>query len=115
MEEIFSTLSTLVKNGNDFAISTEKELLVKSPTSLKITFKQIVDAKKMNLEDELIMEYRMVQKCQTSGDFYEGVRAMLVDKDRKPQWQPDSLNKVDEIWTNHFFESLNDKDLKILI
>ncbi len=114
IEEIFTTLKTLVNDGNDFAIATEKELLVKSPTSLKITMKQILEAKDMNLEDELIMEYRMVQKCQTSGDFYEGVRAMLVDKDKKPQWQPSSLSKVDDIWVNHFFESLKDKDLKII-
>ena len=75
--------------------------------------KQILEAKNMSLEDELIMEYRMVQKCQSSGDFYEGVRSMLVDKDRKPIWKPDSLSKVDDIWVNHFFEPLHDKDLKI--
>ena len=113
IEEIFTKLKTLINNGNDFAASIEKELLVKSPTSLKITMRQILEAKDMNLKDELIMEYRMVQKCQTSGDFYEGVRAMLVDKDRKPQWQPSLLSKVDDIWVNHFFESLNEKDLKI--
>ena len=39
-------------------------------------------ATEMSLRDALIMEYRMVQRCQASGDFYEGVRAMLVDKDR---------------------------------
>ena len=113
IEEIFTKLKTLINNGNDFAASIEKELLVKSPTSLKITMRQILEAKDMDLKDELIMEYRMVQKCQTSGDFYEGVRAMLVDKDRKPQWQPSLLSKVDDIWVNHFFESLNEKDLKI--
>ena len=113
IEEIFTKLKTLINNGNDFAATIEKELLVKSPTSLKITMRQILEAKDMNLKDELIMEYRMVQKCQTSGDFYEGVRAMLVDKDRKPQWQPSLLSKVDDIWVNHFFESLNEKDLKI--
>ncbi len=113
VEKIFTVLKTFIDDGNDFAKSIEKELLFKSPTSLKITMKQILEAKNMSLEDELIMEYRMVQKCQSSGDFYEGVRAMLVDKDRKPQWQPSSLSKVDDIWVNHFFESLNEKDLKI--
>ena len=66
-----------------------------------------------NLKNALIMEYRMVQRCQSSGDFYEGVRAMLVDKDRKPSWKPESLSRVDDIWVNHFFEPLHDKDLKI--
>ena len=70
-------------------------------------------ATEMSLRDALIMEYRMVQRCQASGDFYEGVRAMLVDKDRNPQWKPSNLDKVDEIWVNHFFEPLHEKDLKI--
>ncbi len=72
-----------------------------------------VEAAKMNLKDELIMEYRMVQKCQSSGDFYEGVRAMLVDKDKNPIWQPTTLEQADNIWINHFFESLGEQDLKI--
>ena len=98
---------------SDFAKNIEHELMGKSPTSLKITFKQINEATEMSLRDALIMEYRMVQRCQASGDFYEGVRAMLVDKDRKPNWKPSDLNKVDEIWVNHFFEPLHEKDLKI--
>ncbi len=113
IDDIFIKLSDLIKDGNNFAISTNKELVVKSPTSLKITFKQISEAKKMNLKDELIMEYRMVQKCQSSGDFYEGVRAMLVDKDKNPIWQPTTLEQADNIWVNHFFESLGEQDLKI--
>ena len=103
----------LSENGSDFAKNIEHELLGKSPTSLKITFKQINEATEMSLRDALIMEYRMVQRCQASGDFYEGVRAMLVDKDRKPNWKPSDINKVDEIWVNHFFEPLHEKDLKI--
>ncbi len=113
IEKIFHELELLINMGNDFAIHTKKELLVKSPTSLKITLKQIIQAKEMSLEEDLEMEYRMVQKCQSSGDFYEGVRAMLVDKDRKPKWNPSSIDKVDDIWVNHFFESLKENDLKI--
>ena len=51
-------------------------------------------ATEMSLRDALIMEYRMVQRCQASGDFYEGVRAMLVDKDRNPQWKPSNLSLI---------------------
>ena len=113
IEKIFEELELLINEGNDFAVHTKKELLVKSPTSLKITVKQITQARLMSLAEDLEMEYRMVQKCQSSGDFYEGVRAMLVDKDRKPKWNPNSIDKVDEIWVNHFFEPLNENDLKI--
>ena len=39
---------------------------------------------------------------------------MIVDKDRNPQWQPNSLEKVNDIWINHFFESLGDNDLQLI-
>ena len=113
IEEILKSAKNLSVEGSEFANNIHNELLLKSPTSLKITFKQIHEAKHMDLKNALIMEYRMVQRCQSSGDFYEGVRAMLVDKDRKPSWKPESLSRVDDIWVNHFFEPLHDKDLKI--
>jgi hypothetical protein len=89
------------------------ELKHKSPTSLKISLKQIRAAKDMSLKDELIMEYRMVQNCLEKGDFFEGVRAMLVDKDRKPNWKPSTIEEVDNNRVNNFFKTLDDLDLKL--
>jgi hypothetical protein len=97
--------------NNEFFNTQFEELKHKSPTSLKISLKQIREASQMSLKDELIMEYRMVQKCLKIGDFFEGVRAMLVDKDRKPNWSPSSINDVDESRVDEFFKSLNDLDL----
>ena len=75
------------------------------------SLKQIRNASHMSLKDELIMEYRMVQRCVEIGDFFEGVRAMLVDKDRKPNWKPKKIQDVDETRVNLFFEDLGDLDL----
>ena len=111
IEEIFDKCESITTSGNEFLESQFTELKHKSPTSLKISLKQIRDASKMNLKDELIMEYRMVQRCLEIGDFFEGVRAMLVDKDRKPNWKPSNIQDVDESRVNKFFESLEDLDL----
>jgi hypothetical protein len=53
----------------------------------------------------------MVQKCVEIGDFFEGVRAMLVEKDRKPSWNPSNIKDIDDDKVNKFFESLGDQDL----
>ena len=98
-------------SGNEFIKSQLDELKHKSPTSLKISLRQIRSASKMSLKDELIMEYRMVQKCVEIGDFFEGVRAMLVEKDRKPAWNPSNIKEIDDDKVNKFFESLGDQDL----
>ena len=111
IEEIFEKCELLLISGDEFLNSQFDELKHKSPTSLKISLKQIRDASKMSLKDELIMEYRMVQRCLEIGDFFEGVRAMLVDKDRKPNWKPSNIKDVDEGRVNKFFEVLGDLDL----
>jgi enoyl-CoA hydratase/carnithine racemase len=111
VEEILKKCESISSSGNEFIKNQLDELKHKSPTSLKISLKQIRSASKMSLKDELIMEYRMVQKCLEIGDFFEGVRAMLVEKDRKPVWNPSNINDVDEIRINNFFESLGDRDL----
>ena len=67
----------------------------------------------MSLKDELIMEYRMVQNCLESEDFFEGVRAMLVDKDRTPNWKPSKIEAVDNDRVNNFFKTLDHLDLKL--
>ena len=111
IEQIFEKCASLSITGNEFLNAQFEELKHKSPTSLKISLKQIRDASKMTLKDELIMEYRMVQRCLEIGDFFEGVRAMLVDKDRKPNWQPSNIKDVDEGRVNKFFEVLGNLDL----
>ena len=111
VEEIFNKCEFISSSGNEFITSQLDELKHKSPTSLKISLRQIRSASKMNLKDELIMEYRMVQKCVEIGDFFEGVRAMLVEKDRKPAWNPSNIKEIDDDKVNKFFESLGDQDL----
>ena len=111
VEDIFKKCEEIIASGNKFLVDQFEELKHKSPTSLKISLKQIRAASTMSLKDELIMEYRMVQKCIEIGDFFEGVRAMLVDKDRKPDWTPSNIKDVDDIRVNKFFESLGDLDL----
>ena len=55
----------------------------------------------------------MVQNCLQIGDFFEGVRAMLVDKDRKPLWKPSKIGEVDNNRVDKFFTSLNELDLSL--
>ena len=55
------------------------------------------------------MEYRLCQRCmrpQPESDFFEGVRAVLVDKDQRPYWQPDRLEAVSATAIEGFFEPL---------
>ena len=78
-----------------------------SPTSMKITHRQMTAGKKLaTLKECLEMEFKMVVRCCIYPDFYEGVRALLVDKDNSPKWNPPTLAEVNDTLVDKYFEDL---------
>uniref|UniRef100_A0AAY5KP97 3-hydroxyisobutyryl-CoA hydrolase n=1 Tax=Esox lucius TaxID=8010 RepID=A0AAY5KP97_ESOLU len=96
-----------------FCICETQTLAKMSPMSLKITFKQIQAGRTMTLQEVLVMEYRLSQACMKGSDFYEGVRAVLVDKDQSPKWNPSTLEEVSDKSVEDCFLSLEEHDLKL--
>jgi enoyl-CoA hydratase len=76
----------------------------KSPTSLKIALRNIRSALSFRrLEESFQQDYRIALACIAGHDFIEGIRATIVDKDRKPAWRPDTIEAVTaEIVERHF-------------
>ena len=67
-----------------------------SPTSARLSFEMQRRAKHLSLADVFRLEYQASVGCCLQGDFAEGVRALLVDKDKTPRWQPSRLADVDD-------------------
>ncbi|XP_032586164.1 3-hydroxyisobutyryl-CoA hydrolase, mitochondrial isoform X3 [Drosophila mojavensis] len=112
VEEILESLRT---DDSDWA-KKQLEILSKvSPTSLKVTFRQLELGAQLSLAQCLIMEYRLaVRHLEPRADFKEGVRALLIDKDQKPKWQPSTLSEVTEEHLDWFFKKLPDtEELKL--
>lgn len=61
-----------------------------SPLSLNVVFEQIKRGQNMNLKDVFEMEYRISQGFMNHREFFEGVRALLIDKDKNPKWTHES-------------------------
>jgi len=82
-----------LKNSSDpWAVKTLEILQQKSPLSMAVTFKQITDAQSLSLTQCLEVDYCLVEHFMAGHDFYEGVRALLVDKDKTPHWKPEFLD-----------------------
>lgn len=102
MESIISALEAHPANWSDEIIAN---LRSKSPISLKVTLEQIKRARGLNIKECLEMDYCLVQHFIASHDFYEGVRALLIDKDKTPKWQPECIEKVSQAQVDTFFTS----------
>lgn len=96
-------LNALRKEDNEFAQEILKTMLTRSPTSLYVTFEQLKRGKTMNFAQALKMEFGLAQAFFKDSDFSEGIRAMLIDKDHNPQWNPSTLEEVSEERVQSFF------------
>ncbi|NWV64167.1 HIBCH protein, partial [Malurus elegans] len=110
MEEIVKKLK---QDGSPFAMRQLETLNKMSPTSLKLTLRQLREGASMSLQDVLKMEYRLSQACMKGHDFYEGVRAVLIDKDQSPKWKPAALEEVSDEFVDNCFKPLGNDDLKL--
>jgi enoyl-CoA hydratase len=78
----------------------------KSPTSLKIARVQLLRGRAWSFTDCMKAEFRVVSRVIHGHDFYEGVRAVIIDKDGLPRWNPDRLDKVPDSDIENYFAPL---------
>lgn len=108
VEEILAALDA---EGGDWAATTAAQIRAASPTSLKVTLRQLRQGKTMPYDAVAAMEFRMVHRFLARSDFFEGIRAQLVDKTRDPNWRPATLDEVDEAAVAAFFRPLPGREL----
>jgi enoyl-CoA hydratase len=112
-DSVEQILAALDGEHNDWADDTAKTIRAKSPTSLKIAFRQVREGVKLGFDDCMRMEFRMVNRIIAGHDFYEGVRATILDKDGTPKWNPSGLDKVSEADVRAYFAPLGNKELAL--
>jgi enoyl-CoA hydratase/carnithine racemase len=111
VEEIFRLLRA---NDAAEAHATRATLQKMSPTSLKITLRNLRSALSFEkVEQSFQQDYRLSLACIAGHDFVEGIRAAIVDKDRKPVWRPDRLEDVTEAVMDRHFDAIGGRELKL--
>jgi enoyl-CoA hydratase len=110
-DSVEAIVDALAREGGEWAAATRATLLQKAPLSLKVTQRQIRAGARLDFEDCMVMEYRLSQRFMAGSDFFEGVRAVLVDKDNQPRWQPDRLEAVSDAMVEACFAPLGARDL----
>ena len=88
-------LARLEADGSPFATGTAALMRTRSPTSLVLVREQMRRGAASSFPEAMLTEYRMVSALMRGHDFFEGVRAAVIDKDGAPAWKPASLDAVD--------------------
>jgi enoyl-CoA hydratase len=84
-----------------------------SPTSLKVTLRHVRGMRGADLSTTLKQDFRLASRFMQEHDFYEGVRAGLIDRDQAPKWQPDSLDQVSDAAVDAYFAPLGADELAL--
>ena len=94
-ETVEAIMELLPADGDTWAQGLPATLAQKSPKCLKLTLAAIRNARRLaSLEQALAIEFRLCTRLFEDGEFPEGVRALIIDKDRKPKWSPARLEDV---------------------
>lgn len=106
VKAILDRLDAAGRGGSAFAEKTAATIRTKSPTSLRIALEQMKRGSTLDFVDAMLTEYRIVARIAKGHDFYEGVRAVIVDKDNAPVWNPAVLDDVDDSTIAAYFAPL---------
>ncbi len=114
VEDILVALDREAASGSadaSWAGKTAATVQTKSPLSLKLALAQVRRGKVWDFETCMRAEFRIVSRVIHGSDFYEGVRAVIVDKDNTPRWQPATLAEVSDAEVERHFAPLGAEEL----
>ncbi len=116
VEAILAALDREAGKGSDqseWASAVAKTIRAKSPTSLKLALAQMRYGAAHSFEACMRCEFRIVSRIVYGHDMYEGVRAVIIDKDNNPRWEPTLLAEVPEAAIETYFRMLPEGELAI--
>lgn len=111
VEEIMARLEALGGAKRDWAQGVVADLKARSPLSLKVTHRHIREAAGRDLRQTLMLDHRLAWRFLDGHDFYEGVRAVLIDKEGEPRWSPARLEDISDVMVDDCFASLGSHEL----
>ncbi len=106
-------IESLKGDDDEWAQKCLAGLETKSPTSLRITFRQLREGRHLEFEDAMRMEYRIASRIFHGHDFFEGIRAVVIEKDLKPRWEPATLADLRDQDVASYFAPL-DRELPLV-
>ena len=110
-DSLENVLAALDADGGDWAAKQRAVLATKSPQTMKVSLRLLADGARMaTFADEMRQEYAVASRVVQRHDFLEGVRAVIVDKDNAPRWNPATAEGVTEHLIDQIFAPLSEDE-----
>ncbi|QDZ00930.1 enoyl-CoA hydratase/isomerase family protein [Nitratireductor mangrovi] len=106
LDATLNSLRSAADTGDAFAAKTLETMLARSPTSVRVAHRQIATGAGYDMAECMRMEYRIVSRMLAGHDFYEGIRAAIIEKGATPAWRPDQLGAVAPEMVDAYFAPL---------
>ena len=113
ISDILVSLGQGREHGDEFAGKALATIRTRSPTSLHVAHRQILAGGMLSMDECMRMEFRILNRMLKGHDFYEGIRAVLIDKGSKPDWKPATIEEVGEAEIEAYFAPLGDSELAV--
>lgn len=104
LDEIYEELAALKDHDDPWLARAASTMLAGSPGSVRLSFALQQRMRLRSLDDVFRAEYIAALACAAHGDFAEGIRALLIDKDKRPRWNPAVLDVATDAWVQKFFD-----------
>lgn len=99
--------------SGEWAMTILRVLSGKSPTSLAVTFRQLREGRMLDFAACMQLEYKLVTRFIEGHDFYEGIRAAVIEKDRSPNWRPNTLEAVSTEDVDRYFAAMGRREMQL--
>ncbi|MGL4728813.1 MAG: enoyl-CoA hydratase/isomerase family protein [Bosea sp. (in: a-proteobacteria)] len=113
VESVIERLDVQATKSSEFARKIATSMRGKSPTSLCLAHEQMKRGSRMDFAEAMRTEYRIVSRICHGTDFYEGVRAVIIDKDNAPRWSPATLADIEPAMIARYFAPLGGDELPL--
>ena len=113
LDDCLLSLQRGAEAGEELARDALATIRTRSPTSLHVAFRQVRYGAMLSMDECMQMEFRILNRMLKNHDFYEGIRAALIDKTKDPAWSPASVEDVDPAAIEAFFAPLEEGELQL--
>jgi enoyl-CoA hydratase len=111
-QSVREIVRALIEEPGEWAREAYLSITTASPISIELTFRNIREAASKSLRECLITDFRIAQRLMHRPDYFEGVRALIIDKDQKPKWAVATFDAVDPADIDTYFAPLEESDLR---